>query len=160
MSLPKMKVLLRLKTLKEEQALRALQAKRREVADGEAALDRSRQAAAASAATLSSREDAIYDAILGRVLSLDDLDDTRGAVVRLEQDHARLTDAVDRSAHILARLNTELDASATAHRASLRVKDKYTTLTVSLADAVAEEAARAEENEVEELFATPRKAPQ
>lgn len=152
-----MQVLLRLKTMKEEQALRALQAKRRQVAEGEAAEARARAVVAASAATLAAREDAIYDTILGRVVDLAGLDDTRGAMVQLEKGHARLTDAVERAAHTLHRLKGELDGVAQSHRAATRVRDKYTLLRDDLRDAAWAEAEAREENEVEELFGTRRK---
>jgi hypothetical protein len=154
-----MSILLRLKTLKEEQALRALQVKRRQVAEGEAVLDEARQAVSASAATLGSREDAIYEGILGRVVDLGALDDTRGAVVALEKGHARLTDSAERAAYTLHRLTGECEAAAEGHRAATRVRDKYTILRDDLAARAAEEAEAREEGEVEELFGRRRPSP-
>lgn len=150
------KVLLRVKELKEEQAFRALEAKRRQVQEGKAAVAQARAAADASKATLASREDAIYEKVLGQIVDLAALDDTRGAVVRLEQDHTRLTDAVERASHVLARLDGELVVTTTAHRGAVKVKDKYTILTDDLREKADAAATLAEENEVEEMFGTRR----
>lgn len=152
-----LKVLLRVKTLKEEQALRALQAKRRQVEEGRAAEQRARAVEEASRATLGSREDAIYDGIIGKIVSPEALDDTRSAVVTLEQDHARLTDATERAVHVLARLNTELDSSSAAFRFAAKVKDKYTLVLGDACEKADAAASLAEENEVEELFGGRRK---
>lgn len=154
-----MTTLLRLKTLKEEQALRALQAKRRQVADGEAAVEAAKQSVAASAATLGTREDAIYAGILGRVVNLGDLDDTRGAVVDLERGHTRLTDTAERAAHTLHRLNGELDTAVGTHRTASRVRDKYAILRDDLRGQADAEASAREEGEIEELFTKGRKDP-
>lgn len=152
-----MSVLLRLKTLKEEQALRALQVKRRQVAEGESAVERAERGVAESAATLATREDAIYADILGRVVDLGALDDTRGRVVDLEKGHAALKDVAERAAHTLHRLNGELDGAVQHHRAATRTRDKYTVLRDDLREQAEAEAALKEENEVEELFAKRRK---
>jgi hypothetical protein len=154
-----MNTLLRLKTMKEEQALRTLQAKRRQVADGEAAVATANARVAESAATLPTREDAIYAGILGRVVNLGDLDDTRGAVVDLEKGHARLADAAERAAHVLHRLNGELDTAVGTHRAAVRVRDKYTILRDDLREQADAEANAREEGEIEELFTKGRKDP-
>lgn len=153
-----LKVLLRVKSVKEEQALRALQAKRRQVEDGKVAVASARKREADSKATLSRREDAIYDAILGQVVDLDALDDTRAAVVTLEKDHARLTDNVERAVHVLSRLDKELEGSITSHRFASRVKDKYTLLLDDAREKAETASSVAEENEVEELFGTRRQA--
>lgn len=152
-----MTVLLRLKRLKEEQALRAVQAKRREVAEGEAALGEARTIVAASAATLPAREDAIYRAILGTVVELDALDDTRGAVVALLQGHARLEDAAARAAYVLHRLEGELKEDVLVHSRATRMTQKYTLVRDDLVGAAADAATLAEENEVDEMFGNRRR---
>ena len=154
-----LRVLLRVKTLKEEQALRDMQAKRRQVQDGQTAVARARAVEAESRATLEAREDAVYDGVIGRVINLDALDDTRAAVVSIEKDHARLSDAVERSVHVLARLDKELEAGVALHRTAAKVRDKYTLLLDDVRERHDTAAARAEENEVEELFGTRRKEP-
>jgi hypothetical protein len=154
-----MTVLLRLKTIKEEQALRVLRAKRRQVAEGEAALEQARQAVDASARTLDAREDAIYESILGQVVDLGALDDTRGAALALAQAHSRLADASNRAAYNLERLTGECAAAAERHRAATRVRDKYAILRDDLGARADAEAQAREENEVEELFCRRRPDP-
>jgi hypothetical protein len=88
-----MKVLLRIKELKEEQAFRAMTAKRAQVAEAMAALEVARQCVRESAATLPAREDAIYKEIMRRVVDLDIIEETKGKVVVLEKQHAKLVDA-------------------------------------------------------------------
>ncbi|WP_298959693.1 YscO family type III secretion system apparatus protein [uncultured Methylobacterium sp.] len=151
-----MTVLLRLKRLKEEQALRALQAKRREVTAAEEALAQARAAVAASAASLPAREDAIYAAILYRVVDPDDLEETRGAVEALRREHLRLVDAAERAAYVLHRLAEELAERVQAHLRAARTTEKYDLVRgdlVAVADAAA---AVAEENEVDEMFGSRR----
>lgn len=152
-----LKVLLRVKTLKEEQALRELQAKRRQVLEGQDAVARAERSVRDSAATLEAREDAVYDGVIGRVIGLDGLDGARAAVVAIEQDHTRLTDAKERATHVLARLDRELDASAALHRAAAKVRDKYGLLLEDARERHDAAASAAEEGEVEELFGTRRR---
>lgn len=147
-----MTVLLRLRRLKEEQALRAVQAKRREVADGEAALVAARRTVSESVATMPAREDAIYRAIIGTVVDPDRLDDTRGRVVALQQGHKRLEDAEERAGYVLHRLETELQASVDHHRRAMRMTEKYTVVRTDLVEQADAAATLAEENEVEEMF--------
>ena len=149
--------LLRVKTLKEEQALRALQAKRRQVTEGQAALASAERAVDDSRATLEARQDAVYGHILGRVVTIDHLDDTHAAAVEIQNGHTRLADVAERAVHVLARLDRELDASAVAHRAATKVRDKYGLLFDDARTAHAVAAAAAEEAEVEELFGTRRR---
>ena len=63
-----MKVLLRVKELKQDQAFRAMQAKRVQVAQAKAATERARAAVEESRRTYAAREDAIYAEILGTVV--------------------------------------------------------------------------------------------
>ena len=154
-----MSVLLRLKTIKEEQALRVLRAKRRQVAEGEAALEQARQAVDASARTLDAREDALYKPILGQVVDRGTPDDTRDAAVALAQAHGRLTQVSDRAAYNLDRLTGECAVAAEHHRAATRVRDKYAILRDDLGVRADAEAQGREENEVEELFCRRRPDP-
>lgn len=147
-----MTVLLRLRRLKEEQALRAVQAKRREVVDGEAALATARRTVAESAASLPTREDSIYRAIIGTVVDPDRLDDTRGQVVALQQAHKRLEDAAERADYVLHRLRTELQAAVDHHQRAMRMTEKYTLVRTDLVEQAEAVATLAEENEVDEMF--------
>jgi hypothetical protein len=157
--IPQMLVLLRVKELKQEQAFRAMRAKREQVADAKTATERAQDVVDESAATLPSREDAIYAQVLGRVVDLDAIDDTRGQVVQLEKDHARLTDALERAVHVEARLEKELESATTHYRQSTKVRDKYVIITDVLKQEAEDFMNQREEVEIEDLFARPRGRP-
>jgi hypothetical protein len=150
------KVLLRVKQLREEQAFRAMMLKRAQLAEAEAALERAKAAVEDSASTLRSREDAIYAGVLGTVVGLDGLDELRGQVVQLEQGHTRLKDAQERSAHVRHRVDGELAQARQGHQVAVRARDKFGMITDELVREADEAASAKEENEVEELFARPR----
>jgi hypothetical protein len=151
-----MKTLLRVKELKHDQALRAMQAKRQQ---RDVARDASKRAMAEveeSAATYAQREDAIYAEVIGQVIDRGEVDATHGRVVLLEKAHALLKDALERALHIEARLEAELETATARYFAALRKRDKFEFLADDMrrqADALAE---LHEETEVEDLFARPR----
>jgi hypothetical protein len=151
-----MKVLLRVKQLKLDQAFRAMQAKRQQLAKAQEATARAKAAVAESARTYAAREDAIYAGILGRVVDLDGVDDTHALVVELQKDHQALKDGVERAIHVEARVQGELDAAVAAYQAATRMRDKFSTITDELVAAAASEADYKEEIEVEDLFSRPR----
>ena len=154
-----MQVLLRVKDLKQDQALRTVRTKRGQVEVAKLATERARDVVTESAATLPAREDAIYQDILGQVVDLAAIDATRGRVVVLEAEHGRLKDALERANHVERRLEGELDTATLHYRAAVKVRDKYAIVTDEMkaeADAVAN---AKEEIEIEDLFARPRKRP-
>jgi hypothetical protein len=122
-------ILLRIKELKQQQAFRAMRAKRAEVEDAVLVTQRALALVQESEATLVAREDAIYAQVLGRVIDLEGIDDTRGKVVLLEKEHARLKDDWERAAHVQARLETELEAATERYRQTTKVHDKYIIIT-------------------------------
>jgi Type III secretion protein YscO len=149
--------LLRVKQLKEEQALKDAKAKREAAARAAEATEAARKKARASAATLEERQDAVYRNIIGRVIKLDDIEDTKGRVVQIEKEHGKLVDAETRCAHVQAEAETARDTAAQRHRQSVKDVDKY----VLLADGERAEALASEENreeiEIEDLFGTNRR---
>jgi hypothetical protein len=153
------KVLLRIKQLREEQAFRALQAKRGQVAEAQQRLVRAREAVAESAASLPAREDAIYAELLGKVVEPDAFDETRAKVVELEKAHARLKDEVERAAHVLSRLEEELQAAIRAHNLALKARDKYGIITDELVREALAIVDAKEEVEIEDLFSRGKKVP-
>ena len=153
----KVKTLLRVKQLKEDQAFRALTAKQAQVRQGEEDVARANQAIAESKASLPAREAAIWTRVIGRVVELADVDEVKADVKALEDAHGRLVDAGERAAHVLARLKTELAACVEAHRQATRNKDKYVVLRDEMVAEWQAEVDAKEENEVEDLFATRRR---
>ncbi|WAJ30520.1 type III secretion system stalk subunit SctO [Antarcticirhabdus aurantiaca] len=151
-----MKVLVRVKELKQDQAFRALQAKRSQHAAAVAATARARAAVVESAATYGAREDAIYAEVLGRVVGLDGVDDVHARVKQLERDHQILKDGVERCIHVEARLAGEVEAALATYQGAVKIRDKFVLITDELVSVAAAEADAKEENEVEELFSRPR----
>lgn len=152
-----MRVLLRVKDLKLDQALRAMQAKRAEREAARRERVAAENAVAESEATYAAREDAIYAAIIGQVIGQDGIDETHGRVAQLQKSHAALKDELERARHVEARLEEELQAATAAYFAAQRMRDKFSMITDNLqqeADALIE---GREEVEVEDLFARPRR---
>lgn len=150
------KTLLRVKQLKCDQALRDMQIKRQRLDE---ARDQCRQAQAKveeSLASYAQREDAIYAAILGEVVDVDDIDETHAQIVQLEKDHTRLTDALERARHVEARLQGELEAATAKYFEALRILDKFSMLAEEMQREEETLAEHREETEVEDLFARPR----
>lgn len=154
----KLKVLQRVKQLKESQALRALQKKRQEVAEAERLVADKEAIVADSARSLEARKDAVFAEIIGAVVSLDRIDEAKGRVLQLEADHQKLIDDVERARHVHTRLKKELEEATLAYRKTLKDREKYDILTTVVADGIALEQGLAEENEIEDLFAKRRKA--
>ena len=157
--IPQMMTLLRVKELKQDQALRVMRAKRSQTEEAKTATERAHDVVEQSAATMPSREDAIYAEVIGKVIDLGEIDETRGRVVQLEKEHSRLKDAWERARHVEARLEKELETATDTYRQSTKVKDKYAILTDTLKREVEEIANQREEAEVEDLFARPRPRP-
>lgn len=153
----RMRTLLRIKNLKLDQALSAMQAKRQEVAMAQAARAAAKARLDESARTYARREDAVYAPILRRVVDHDGVEATRGRVVQLEKEHAALGDAHERAVHVLARLETELEAASNAYFVALRVRDKFALMTDEMLVDAARTTETREEAEAEELFARPRR---
>lgn len=150
-------VLRRIKELRQEQAFRAMRAKRMEVEEAMRATQKALEIVDASAATLASREDAIYAEVLGRVVDLGGVDDTRGKVVQLEKEHARLKDDWERAAHVQARLEDELAAATDRYRQTTKAHDKYIIITDEMKKEIEELDGRREETEIEDLYSRPRR---
>jgi hypothetical protein len=152
-----LKVLLRIKELKEQQAFRVVHAKRREVADAVAAVEIAGEKVRENAATLPAREDAIYRGIIGRVVDYDKIEETNGEMLVLEREHAKLVDAVERATHVHARLEKELTEAVQAHRKTAKDRDKYTVLTEEVSSQFRARTALREESEAEDIFSSRRR---
>ena len=149
--------LLRVKRLKEDRALQEAKAKREAALCAAEEADRARKIVEDSAATLPSREDAIYREILGKVVKLDAIEITKGRVVRLEKEHGKLVDAQDRAVHVQAKAEAEREEAIQLHRGAVRTRDKYVLLTDREREDIAAAAEYREEMEVEDLFGTRRR---
>ncbi|WP_294641445.1 YscO family type III secretion system apparatus protein [uncultured Aureimonas sp.] len=154
-----MRTLLKVKDLKQEQALRELQRRRSALAEAEARRTLAQEEEAESRRTLDAREDAIYAGIIGRVVNLDVIDDTKGSAEKLRRGHGILQDVCERAVHVEVRMRDETERQGEIYRAALRVRDKYTILTERMTAEQEAERAYAEESEIEELFARARPGP-
>ncbi len=152
-----MNTLLRVKQLKEQQAFRLVNTKRAQVAEATRELEAARERVAESAATLPAREAAIWAEIMRRIIDLGEIEMTKGRVLALEREHGKLVDAVERAAHVLARLENELKEAVAAHRLTIKNRDKYVILTDEMKAEAAAAVDHREESEVEDLFSTRRK---
>jgi predicted RNase H-like nuclease (RuvC/YqgF family) len=148
--------LLRIKELKEEQAFRVVNIKRREVADALAVLKAAHQRLVSSQATYAKREDAIYQKIMRRIVHFDELEGTKAKIQVLEKEHAKLADGVERATHVHERLTKQLSQAIAAYNVTIRERDKYTILTDEIGAGLRSEIAYREESEVEDLFSANR----
>jgi hypothetical protein len=123
-----LKVLRRIKDLREQQALRLVNAKRRETMAAEAVLSDARKTVSQSAATLPTREDAIYRPILRQVVGFDDVEEAKANVQALQTSHSKLIDNAERAEHVRKRVQKQLDEAIAAHRKAIAEQDKYTIL--------------------------------
>ena len=151
-----MKVLLRVKELKEERALRAMQAKRQQFAAAQQQRIGAEADVAESAATIPSRETAIYAEILGEIVDQAEIDRIKGRIVQLEKEHNALKDVAERCRHVEHRLEGELETLTVAFRFAQKKRDKFQIVTDELVLEAAVEAEHKEEVEVEDLFSRAR----
>lgn len=147
--------LLRIKDLKQEQALRAMKAKQAQVEQAQLAVEEANGRVKAFEREMPARENAIYAEILGRIVDLDGIDGVRAKIVALEKELQELRDDRDRSLHILSRLEKELEEATAAYKLAVKNRDKYITITDTLKDEAESEAVRKEEIEIEDLFSRP-----
>lgn len=151
------KMLLRVKQLKEEQAFRTVNVKRQQVVVARQQVEAAERAIADSAAELPAKEAAVWAEIMRRVIALDDIDTVKLKIKTLQDAHQRLVDAGARARHVLARAENELAEAVATHKQAVKTRDKYVVLRD---DVVAEFQAlqdQKEEAEVEDLFSTPRR---
>jgi hypothetical protein len=152
-----MKMLLRVKQLKEEQAFRQVNIKRAQVAQARQQLEAAEAAIRASAAALPEQEAAIWAEVMRRVIALPTIDTVKARVKALQDAHLRLVDAGARARHVLARVEKELSEAIDMHRAAVRTRDKYVVLRDEVVAEWRNLQDQKEEAEVEDLFSTPRK---
>ena len=89
--------LLRIRTMREDRASGELSAARRELASAEAALEARRRDLAAYEETKEERRDRIYDAIMGRAVSREQIDLANAGVARIDEEGVLKADNVARA---------------------------------------------------------------
>jgi hypothetical protein len=148
----KIKRLLRVKELKEEEALRLVQARRRELAEAEKALLEAIDVRDQSAKTYDARETRIYDQIMGLVIGQLKIDDTKAQVLALAKQHQELVDDVTRMEHVVDGRKAELAKAVENHASCVKIRDKYVFLKDKMVSEALAESEAKEESEIEELF--------
>ena len=78
--------MLRIRTMREDRAATELTAARREVARAQEALAQRRNDLAEYEATKEARRDSIFNAVMGRAISMEDLDLAREGVARIDEE--------------------------------------------------------------------------
>ena len=114
--------LLRIRTMREDRASGELSAARRELASAEAALEARRRDLAAYEETKEERRDRIYDAIMGRAVSREQIDLANAGVTRIDEEGALKTDNVARAE--AERKKREEAAAAARRNLFLATKDR------------------------------------
>lgn len=89
--------LLRIRTMREDRASGELSAARRDLAEAEAALAARKRDLAAYEETKEARRDRIYDAIMGRAVSREQIDLANAGVARIDEEGALKADNVARA---------------------------------------------------------------
>lgn len=149
----------KVKALREDKALRALQKARAVLRDAEARLAQLEQEVAESAASLPRRERALFDPVIGQTVGMPDIDEVKEDVLALHRDHQSLEDRRDRARDHVLRCEQALAAARIELRMRQQDTEKITTVTGELVAAADAEQAAREEIEIEDAFSRPRPRP-
>lgn len=150
------KTLAKVKSLREQKALEALQKARRDELDGERKVQRLTEELAESARTLPDRIHALFQEIIGTPVSLDEIDAVKARAAQLDADHQKIADRKARAEHTLLTLRERTRAALAAYKAAQIDREKYDDLIRDLKTELMAAATAAEEVEVEDLFSRPR----
>ena len=143
--------LLQIKEVKAEDASRLARSKRELAEAAQLNTDTAIRKVQESFSTLTDRQDRVYAEIIGRVVTLDDLEETKSRVFEIDREHGKLIDSEIRARHIQAEAEEERDRSADQYRTSRRILQKYQVLTEAECEAAAARAEWLEEIELEDL---------
>ena len=146
----KLKLLLKVKKLKEAEALKLMQMKRVKEREAKSAAERSRIIAEESAATLEPRGDALYAEIMGKTIDLGCLDDLKLRLVAMQKDHDRLKDKLQRDELAHEKADSALQLAIRDHDERVRATQKYEILTDDLIAVQMRRQEHAEEAEIED----------
>ena len=143
--------MLRIRTMREDRAATELTAARREVARAQAALERRRCALAEYEATKEERRDRIYEAVLGRAVSMDDLDRAREGVSRIDEEGSIKADNVVQAEAELKKCRDNAEASRLAFVSASKNRMKITEHRAIWETEEAEAMERRQEAELEDF---------
>ena len=143
--------MLRIRTMREDRAATELTAARREVARAQAALERRRCDLAEYEATKEERRDRIYEAVLGRAVSMDDLDRAREGVSRIDEEGSIKADNVVQAEAELKKCRDNAEASRLAFVSASKNRMKITEHRAIWETEEAEAMERRQEAELEDF---------
>ncbi|NIZ12006.1 YscO family type III secretion system apparatus protein [Phaeobacter sp. HF9A] len=150
------RVLKEVKELRQNKALRALEAARSTLRDAEERAEALSREVEESAATLPARERALFEPILGQEIGTAEVDEVKERVHALIEAHQWLSDRRDRARDHVRRCQEQLKQARQELRKCEAEHEKIDTLLSDMRQ-IAEGAAMArEETEIEDLFSRPR----
>lgn len=116
--------MLKIREMREDRAGTELTGARRARAVAEQERDAKRDKRREFEATKDERRDRVYAAVIGRVVSLDDLDDARAAVTRIDEEGMLLVEAENKAQQQLDVRDKEAEAAKVRYIAASRNKMK------------------------------------
>lgn len=150
------RTLQKVKKLREDKAMRALQAARATLADACRRRDELTAKVTQDAETLPARERQAYQRIIDKVVNMGDVDDVKEEVLHLLAEHQKLIDRRDRARDHVVRCEEKLKEARAELKRKQQEVEKIDTITDELAAEIAEEETAKEEIEIEDLFSRPR----
>ncbi len=146
----------KVKGLREDKALRALQKARATLREAEARLAQLEDEVVQSRASLPARERGLFVPVLGQTVGMTDLDEVKERVTGLYLDHQTLEDRRDRARDHAKRCEQALQAARVELRMRQQETEKIGTVTEELVAVAAAEQMAREEIEIEDAFSRPK----
>lgn len=150
------RMLQKVKRLREDKALRALEKARTALREAETRRERLARELAESRQTLPDRERALYAPVLGQTVSMGRIDDAAQDVLALREGHHRLADRHDRAGDAVVRAQQKLEAARRDLRMRQQEVEKIDTVTDDMVWTLEAESVAREELEIEDAFSRPR----
>jgi len=154
--IPQFRVLQKVKRLREDKALRALEKARGALREAEARRDALAAELAESACTLPARERAVYVPLFQQSVGQVRLEDAQADAQALREAHHRLIDRHDRAKDAVERARQKLEAARRELRLRQQDVEKIDTVTDDMVEGLAQAVTAKEEAEIEDVFSRPR----
>lgn len=119
------KTLRKVKVTREELALRALRAKRAELAEAIDIRGQCETALAESTSSLKPREAEVYQNIMRKSISVEEVNEVKDKVLMIHKDHQRLQDDLEVAMETCRRVGEELKSKQEVYRAAQRAREKF-----------------------------------
>lgn len=143
--------LCRIKELREEKLLAAVEGARRALAAARVEEVEAEKRVRENKPLMAERERAIYAALVGKIATLSDFEKAREAVRKLETAHQKLVEDAREAVQQVKKLEEELADLRSRHRQSVIDRDKYRETRRDLEMQVRKQADFVEELEMEEV---------